>query len=182
MHTQNSRKESFIGLSSSDDLKIALYYKEAFEILYKSNGYQDHITIPALFMVRQFLELGLKYNIRVLSSISGSRDLLTKLSSTHDFRKIHTSFLVHYKNAKINKGLSSLDDENMLIKIETLITKILPLDSGSMGYRYSEDKESNKLIELDERFNLEEVYNLLNDNEIETFFVSIESVFGLVDE
>jgi len=182
MHTQNFRKESFIGLSSSNDLKIALYYKEAFEILYKSKGYQDHIAIPALFMIRQFLELGLKYNIRVLSKISKTKNLLNELTSTHNLEKIHNSFLDHYLNSKKNLNFKKIQDENMLIKLKDLIDKILPLDYGSMGYRYSEDKENNKLIEMDKRFNLEEINNLLNDNDIETFFVSIESIFGLVDE
>ena len=62
----NSRKESFIGLASENDLRIALHYVDAFKVLYESKEYQDHIVIPSLFMVRQFLELGLKYNIRKL--------------------------------------------------------------------------------------------------------------------
>ena len=80
----NSRKESFIGLASENDLRIALHYVDAFKVLYESNKYQDQIVIPALFLVRQFLELGLKYNIRKLSSISVSTNLINDLSNTHE--------------------------------------------------------------------------------------------------
>ena len=44
-----SRKESFIGLASENDLRIALHYVDAFKVLYESNKYQDQIVIPALF-------------------------------------------------------------------------------------------------------------------------------------
>ncbi|PSM51388.1 hypothetical protein CBLAS_0955 [Campylobacter blaseri] len=57
-----ARSQSFIGRATQSDISIAIHFENAFNILYKSNGYQDHIGIPYLFLVRQFLELGLKYN------------------------------------------------------------------------------------------------------------------------
>ncbi len=173
----NSRKESFIGLASENDLRIALHYVDAFKVLYESKEYQDHIVIPSLFMIRQFLELGLKYNIRKLSSISGSSNLINDLSKTHDLDKIHCSFLDHYKNAKNNLGISGLKDGNYLQNLKLLIDLITPFDNDSMGYRYSEDKNGNKLIDINSTYNLENIYKLLESTSC--FISSTEDVFGL---
>lgn len=172
-----SRKASFIGLASGNDLTIALHYQDAFKILYKSDKYQDHIVIPALFMVRQFLELGLKYNIRVLSSVSSSKNLISDLSDTHDLKKLHCSFLDHYKNAKKNLGVSSAKDGIPLDALKLLVDLISPLDNNSMGFRYSNDKNGNKQIALDETYNLEKV-NVLLEN-VSLLLSSTEDVFGL---
>lgn len=172
-----SRKESFIGLASENDLKIALHYVDAFKVLYESNKYQDQIVIPALFLIRQFLELGLKYNIRKLSSISGSSNLINDLSKTHDLCKIYGSFLDHYKNAKKNLGISGLKDGNLLKDLDSLVNLIIPFDNDSMGYRYSEDQNGNKLIDINSTHNLENVYKLLETTSC--FISSTEDVFGL---
>lgn len=172
-----SRKESFIGLVSENDLKIALHYVDAFKVLYESNKYQDQIVIPALFLIRQFLELGLKYNIRKLSSISGSSNLINDLSKTHDLCKIYGSFLDHYKNAKKNLGISGLKDGNLLKDLDSLVNLIIPFDNDSMGYRYSEDQNGNKLIDINSTHNLENVYKLLETTSC--FISSTEDVFGL---
>jgi HEPN domain-containing protein len=172
-----SRKESFIGLASENDLKIALHYVDAFKVLYESNKYQDQIVIPALFLIRQFLELGLKYNIRKLSSISGSSNLINDLSKTHDLCKIYGSFLDHYKNAKKNLEISGLKDGNLLKDLDSLVNLIIPFDNDSMGYRYSEDQNGNKLIDINSTHNLENVYKLLETTSC--FISSTEDVFGL---
>ncbi len=83
-----SRRESFIGLASENDLRIALHYQGAFEVLYKSNKYQDEIVLPSLFMIRQFLELGLKYNIKKLLVASNY------IKYTLFYRK-HTDFIIN---------------------------------------------------------------------------------------
>ena len=66
----NARTGAFIGQATINDLRIAIHYKESAKIIYKSESYQDGISLPALFLVRQFLELSLKHNIRKLSSVS----------------------------------------------------------------------------------------------------------------
>ena len=55
-----SRTNSLIGYASDNELRIALHYQDAAEILYKSDAYTDGITLPFLFLIRQFLELGKK--------------------------------------------------------------------------------------------------------------------------
>lgn len=158
----NSRTVSFIGLASENDLRIALNYKDAFEVLYESDKYQDQIIIPALFLVRQFLELGLKHNIRILSAHSGSSNLLTDLSKTHDLEKLHNSFLDHYKNTKKNNNINSLQDAKLLDDLKSLVNLINPLDCNSMGFRYSDDKHGKKQIPLAETFSLAKVHTLLD--------------------
>lgn len=174
-----SRKESFIGLASENDLRIALHYQESFEVLYNSDKYQDHIVIPALFMVRQFLELGLKYNIRILSSKSNSSNLLKDLSNTHSLDKLYCSFLEHYKNTKKNLKLSSLKDGNLLNDLKLLVNIIVLLDNNSMGFRYTNDKDGNKQIPFQETYNLEAVYKLLTNTS--NLLSGTKDVFGLIE-
>ena len=74
----SSRSGAFIGAEASSDLRIAVRFSQAFKVLYNSDKYQDEIVMPALFLVRQFLELGLKYNIRQLAPHSKSQNLIIK--------------------------------------------------------------------------------------------------------
>lgn len=173
----NSRKNSLIGLATENDLRISLHYEEAFNVLYKSEQYQDHIVIPALFLVRQFLELGFKYNIKKLHSISKSTSLLASLSREHNLNKLYNAFIQHYKLAKYNLKLQGLNDKNLLNDLKSLVNLIIPLDNNSMGFRYSNDKDSNKQIGLDETYNLENVSKLLKN--VSSLLSGIEEVFGL---
>lgn len=173
----NSRKNSLIGLASESDLRIALYYEEAFNVLYKSEQYEDHIVIPALFLVRQFLELGFKYNIKKLYSISKSTCLLESLSNEHNLDKLYNAFIQHYTLAKSNLKLRGLKDGNLLSDLKSLVNLIIPLDNNSMGFRYSNDKDGNKQIGLDETYNLENVSILLKN--VSNLLSGTEELFGL---
>ncbi|MBD3839962.1 MAG: hypothetical protein IE878_06220 [Epsilonproteobacteria bacterium] len=155
----NARTESFIGLASSNELRIALHYEDAAKILYDSKAYQDGLALPFLFLVRQFVELGLKYNIKKLNEVSTCDNLITALNGTHNLTKIHSAFLAH------------------LDRLEKLINKLVLLDFDSQGFRYSTDKDDNKIIEQKETFNLKEVFDLLDDTS--TLLSSIEDLFGL---
>lgn len=170
----NSREQSFIGLASENDLRIALHYKDAFEILYKSDKYQEQIVIPALFMVRQFVELGLKYNITILKDISHSQNLVHELTTTHDLQKLYHSFLDHYKNAKKNQKLKCLKDGELLENLKLLVNSILAFDHNSMGARYSNGRDGSKMIDINEKCNLKEIYTLLES--VSGFLSNIEEV------
>lgn len=174
-----SRKESFIGQASSNDLRIALHYEDAFNVLYESKKYQDHIVIPALFLVRQFLELGLKYNIKKLSQISKSKNLVDKLSKTHCLTALYGSFVEHYKLAKKEIGFEIIENVKLLQDLKSLVQCISVFDNGSMGYRYSSDKNNKKMIDLGATYNLEEVKKLLENTSV--LLTHIEDVFGLTN-
>ena len=173
----NARTESFIGQASSNDLRIALHYEDAAKILYDSGAYQDGITLPALFLVRQFLELGLKYNIRKLNEVSLCTCLVPRLSKEHDLTKIHQAFLEHYQSVKKVKDISDLSDKKYLDALKELIAKISLFDFGSQGFRYSENTEGKKIIESTETFNLKEVFDLLDDSS--NFLGCLEDEFCL---
>lgn len=174
----NARTGSMIGHASENEIRIALNYKEAAEILYKSEAYQDGITLPFLFLIRQFLELGLKYNIRRLSEVSTHNDLLTVLNGTHDLKKIYGAFLTHYKGAKSHLGINKVGEQKYLDSLEALLDKVMPLDTDSQGFRYSVDKSGQKIIPYGKTFNLKEVFDLLED--VTSFLTSVEDVFGIV--
>lgn len=175
-----SRIESFIGLASSDDLRIALHYKNAAQILYKSNDYQDIISLPFLFLTRQFLELGLKYNIKILNEVSTCNDLITNLNNVHELNKLYQAFLAHYKNVKKIKKINGLSEKKLLEGLKKLIDKISLLDFNSQGYRYSESKKGKKLIKHEETFNLNEIFVLLEDSS--NFLSGVEYVLCLNTE
>lgn len=172
-----SRTESFIGLASNNDLRIALHYQDAAEILYKSDAYQDNITLPALFLIRQFLELGLKYNIRKLNNVSLCDNLINKLNKEHDLVKIHDAFLAHYKNVKTIRKIKNIKEKKYFDALKTLIHKISLHDSASQGFRYSEHREGNKIIGSQETYNLKEVFDLLENTS--DLFYSIEEMLSL---
>ena len=173
----NDRTGSLVGQASSDELRIALHYKDAADILYKSDAYQDGIALPFLFLIRQFLELGLKYNIKQLSKVSKCNDLITKLNGTHDLKTIYHAFLTHYKGAKKELGVSKIKEQKYLDALEELVNEIILLDYDSQGFRYAINKEGQKIIDQDEIFNLKEVFDLLDDPT--TILVATEEVLGL---
>ncbi|QKI88730.1 hypothetical protein [Thiomicrorhabdus xiamenensis] len=173
----NARTQSLIGLSSSNELRIALHYKDAASILYKSDAYQDAIALPFLFLIRQFLELGLKYNIKQLSKVSNCNDLLAKLNGTHDLETIYQAFLTHYRGAKKELGVSKIKEQKYLDALEKLVKKIIPLDHDSQGFRYAINKKGQKIIAQDETFNLKEVFDLLEDTS--TILMATEDILGL---
>lgn len=177
VQNMNARTESFIGLASSDELRIALDYEDAAQVLYKSKAYQDHLALPFLFLVRQFLELGLKYNIKKLSEVSACNKMKI-LNSTHDLTKIHNEFLVHYKGAKKKLNIRGIKEQEYLDNLKELVNKLAPLDYGSQGFRYSIGKNGNKIIEQETTFNLKEVFDLLEGTS--TLLSSTEYVFGLI--
>lgn len=175
-----SRTESFIGKASESDISIALYYKDSADILYNSKAYQDRIVLPYLFLVRQFLELGLKYNIKKLAKVSGCDNLLSTLNKEHGLKTIHNAFIVHYegaKDAKIELKDSELFDKKYLISLNELVDKISVHDNNSQGFRYSEDIKNKKIIKHNEKFNLKEISDLLEDSK--NILANIDEVFGL---
>lgn len=173
----NSRKESFIGKASESEMRIALSYKESADILFNSDSYQDGIVLPYLFLVRQFLELGLKYNIKKLANSSEHNNFLSSLNNCHDLKNIHNAFIAHYKGSKENLKISKLCDQKYLNSLNELIGKIVPLDNNSQGFRYSVDKENKKIIEVDKTFNLQEISDLLEDAKV--ILASIDELFIL---
>ena len=176
----NSRTESFIGQASNNDLRIALHYEDAAKILYKSDAYQDGIVLPTLFMIRQFLELGLKYNIKKLNEISSSSNLMGKLNKVHDLNKIHEAFLEHYKSVKIIKGMEAILDEKYLDSLNKLVEKISLHDSGSQGFRYTENTTGEKIIPKEESYNLKDVFDLLENTS--DFLTDLKDEFSLNNE
>lgn len=172
-----SRTESFIGKASESDISIALHYKDSADILYNSKAYQDSIVLPYLFLVRQFLELGLKYNIKKLAKVSGCDNLLSKLNKEHKLKTIHNAFIVHYEGAKIELKDSELFDQEYLISLNELVDKISVHDNNSQGFRYSENIKNKKIIKHNEKFNLKEISDLLEDSK--NILANIDEVFGL---
>jgi len=173
----NSRTDAFIGQASDNDLRIALHFLDSAKVLYHSKEYQDHIVLPAMFLVRQFLELGLKYNIRKLNKISTTTNLINELNNNHKLIDLHASFLEHYKTAKTAEGISGLKDQKYLDKLKELVAEVSVLDCGSQGYRYAKNTDGLEIIAPTEVLNLESIFDRLND--AEALLAHVEDVFDL---
>lgn len=171
----NSRTGSLVGLASDNDLRIALHYEDAAKILYNSNAYQDGIVLPTLFLIRQYLELILKYNIKKLNKISLCNDLTKRLNQEHDLVKIHSAFVVHYKDVKTIKKIIDTGDKSFLEHLNNLISEISKLDAGSQGFRYSESKNGEKIIRPQEIYDLEKTFCLLS--KVSDFLSCIEDMY-----
>lgn len=154
-----TREGTLIGDASSYDLRIALHFETAFNVLYQSEEPIDYIVLPALFMVRQFLELGLKESIRNLSPMSKSKNLVNSLNQTHDLKSLHNSFIEHYQI--VTKSQGKLLDSRCLEDLEKLVEKISYFDNNSMGYRYSTNRKGQKLIESNATYNLKPISKLV---------------------
>lgn len=128
-------------------------------------------------MIRQFLELGLKYNIRKLNEISLSNKLIGKLHKVHDLNKIHEAFLEHYISVKNTLGKKDILDKKYLDSLNVLIKKISLLDSNSQGFRYAENIYRMKIIDAEEICNLKNIFDLLED--VSDFLTNLEDEFGL---
>ena len=170
----SSRSGAFIGAEASSDLRIAVRFSQAFKVLYNSDKYQDEIVMPALFLVRQFLELGLKYNIRQLAPHSKSQNLINKLSKMHDLTKLYVSFSEHYKFAKRSLELTELEDDTYLADLKSLVDEINKFDNKSTGYRYSTDKDGTLQIDENATFNLSPIGALLDN--VVNFLAHIEDI------
>jgi hypothetical protein len=155
-----NRTNSLIGLASADELRIALHYKAAAQCLYNSNEFQDHIALPFLFLVRQYLELGLKYNIRKLDEIHPCSQSVSVLTKTHDLNDLYNHFINCYNDTKNNQNATNLSDEPLLKNLDMLIIEISSLDSKSQGFRYSLDKKNQKIIPIEKVFDLKKVFEL----------------------
>jgi len=61
---KQSKRFSHVGMHSNTNNTYAMQYKEAFDTLYESSKAVDTIALPMMFLLRHYLELILKSNIR----------------------------------------------------------------------------------------------------------------------
>jgi len=61
--SEKSKRFSYVGIHSNNNVSYAMQYKQAFDILYESPIQADLISMPMMFLMRHYLELILKSNI-----------------------------------------------------------------------------------------------------------------------
>ena len=120
-------------------LAYAYQYQEAFKILVEKHRGGSHLLLPALFMLRQYLELILKEKIEYLSQFSNSKSMLNKLNSEHKLTSLSGAFIEHYQKSKNTLNLNS-NDTKYIESFKSLSGFFEKLDDYSYTFRYPTNK------------------------------------------
>jgi hypothetical protein len=120
-----------------------MQYKEAFETLYQSDKPVDTIALPMMFLMRHYLELILKYNIKYFSEYSDLDFMVSKIKSEHKLKELASGFKQHW-NTVVSKYTIEIDDSQYIINFDNFIDLMDTIDRYSMSFRYSHDKNNDK--------------------------------------
>ncbi len=154
------KRFSHIGMHSGSNIVYAMQYKEAFDTLYNSEKAVDTIALPMMFLMRHYLELILKYNIKYFNEFSDTDFLIGRLNSVHSLEKLADGFKQHW-NSVVQKHNIDIDDSQYILDFEDLINFLHRLDKFSMSFRYSHDKNDEKNFEHMETLNIKEIKDSL---------------------
>jgi hypothetical protein len=149
------------------------FYHEAFKILMKdvetTGGHVDRIAYPMLFIARHCLELGFKTNIRHFKKYSEKDDFTN--SDSHNLKDLFHAFILHVrttiKNLKDKHGIEVepteiKEFEQYCSELEKLTLYFDQVDKGSFSFRYPVDKKNKTVFKYDDRVNLLDIEELLN--------------------
>lgn len=154
------KRFSHVGIHSGSNVVYAMQYKEAFNTLYHSDKPVDTIALPMMFLMRHYLELILKYNIKYFNKFSDTNFLIGSLNSVHSLEKLADGFKQHW-NSVVKKHEIDVDDAQYISDFENLINFLHSLDEFSMSFRYSHNKNDDKNFEHSETLNIKEVKDSL---------------------
>lgn len=154
------KRFSYIGMHSGSNIVYAMQYKEAFDTLYNSKKAVDTIALPMMFLMRHYLELILKYNIKYLNEFSDTNFLIGSLNSVHSLEQLADGFKQHW-NSVVQKHNIDIDDSQYILDFENLIDFLHNLDKFSMSFRYSHDKNDEKNFEHMRTLNIKEIKDSL---------------------
>jgi hypothetical protein len=149
-------------------------YHQAFKALMKdveeTGGHVDRLAYPMLFLARHCLELGFKANIRYFKKYSERNEFSN--SDSHNLKDLFNGFKLHVREATKNlKVKYDIEVENSEItefneyckKLETLTVYFDEVDRGSFSFRYPVDKENKEVFKFDDRVNLLDIDELLDE-------------------
>ena len=101
---------------------------------------RDDIIYPAIFLIRQYIELRLKELIQYLNYI---KERSYDFKSGHDIEILWDNFKEKYSSI-----IESLEEERTQI-VSDLINEIVSVDPNSEAFRYPIDKHGNKTQKLE---------------------------------
>jgi len=159
---EQSEKIAFMGIYTDPDFSYTFQYKEALDLLYQSDKPIDTIALPMMFLMRHYLELMLKYNIKYFSKFSESKSMIKKLNNEHRLEPLANSFQEHW-NLVVKKYNLQIDDKEYMKNFKILINIINKLDSSSMSFRYAYDKNENKHFKYDKTIDIYSIKKLLEE-------------------
>jgi hypothetical protein len=148
-------------------------FENAIEVLMDdvadSGVHADRISYPILFLMRHFLELGLKANIRHFSRYSGRTDHIR--SKAHELTPLFDAFQLHMEGTmqaaeKFDIPVEKNDTDALQEHIEKMsrfIARMDILDKGSDAFRYPVNKEYEKIFAHDQQVNLVEMIRQLDE-------------------
>ena len=173
-------KYSHLDTFAFSNCRYASHYAKAFELLYSKAGDEpiDTFSLPILFLLRHYLELIIKHNIKVLSKYSKDDDYLSIIESSHDLSKLKKGFYIHLN--KVEKKYKTLDTFRR-DDVDYLVDIMDSLDKGSYNFRYSHSKngEMNFESEPEEKKFKVDIYNL--KKRYDEASVQLDGLEGVLD-
>jgi len=148
-------------MHSNDNVTYAMQYKRAFDSLYDSNEPIDTISLPMMFLMRHYLELILKYNIKFFSEFSGSEFMLSKINSEHKLKPLAEAFQQHWEIV-VKKYDIKINDTEYISNFKSLIKLLDNIDRYSMSFRYSHNKDDDKHFKWDDTLDIYSIKILLD--------------------
>jgi len=146
---KKTKRYSHIGMHSKSNITYAMQYKTAFNILYESDAPVDTIALPMMFLMRHYLEVTLKYNIKYFSNFSYSDSMVSRLPNEHKLEPLANAFREHW-GLVVKKYKLKIDDKEYISHFQDLIKLMNEIDKYSMSFRYSHDKDNTKHFKWDE--------------------------------
>jgi hypothetical protein len=159
---KRSKRFSHVGMHLTSNVTYSMQYKEAFDTLYESSKPVDTIALPMMFLMRHYLELILKFNIKYFSKFSESEYMLTKIKSEHKLEALADSFQQHWKLV-VKKYNLGINDKEYIKKFQNLIVLMHQLDAYSMSFRYSHDKDNKEHFEWQDTLDIYSIKNMLEE-------------------
>ena len=161
MDQEKIEKTAFICSLESSGYGYAIQYKEAYKLLYKTKTI-DSIAIPILFLIRHYLELILKANIKYFAKYSESNSMIKEIDNKHDLLPLSNSFKEHWTKVKKTYNLN-INDTEYFNKLDELIKKFNELDKKSFSFRYPCDKEGNPNLDATKPIDIYGIKKLVDE-------------------
>lgn len=154
-----SKRYSHIGMHSDSNRTYGTQFKKAFDTLYDSKDAVDTIALPMMYLARHYLEVTLKYYIVHYSKYSNTNHMVSSINSEHNLMKLADGFQQHW-NSVVKKYNIQTSDKKYTSNLEStisLVKVIDKMDTTSMSFRYSHDKNDKKNFGFQNTLNIYEI-------------------------
>lgn len=162
---ENYQFNAFIG-HDINEMNILVQYKNAVNILIKdlkkTKTRVDMVAYPLLYMMRHSLELGFKYNFKVLEKYSKRVTAKNILYNCHNLETLNNEFKDHINllNSNFDSDLKK-QFSKYLISTTRLISELGATEASS--FRYIANTQGKRIFNFTDRKSIGEIKELYDD-------------------